>query len=282
MLRYTAKMTLTSMLACLFVTVTARAQNWESRIDSGYSTASLSLASSSSGISWNVAVAKVAGTVTLNNDPDKDVFNLDIYPARQGSRLLKQSGGFRENSFANLSRYAVMSFRSSSVTRNRAGNLTVTGELSVTYVHREANIFWNNAYSGPDYGAPVAETTTSQVAFAFEDENRATALMHNYGPEEMSALATIHLRNFPALRTAWLDSVWPTVVENEHCEMPQVRGSSMRDYSGAICTGAPVEVTPLSQPPQRFGIDYPGPNEVTTPVTDEATILAHLRLAVGN
>ena len=271
------KISLMSMLACLFVTVMAWAQNGESRIDHGYSTASLSLASSSTGISWNIGIAKVSGTVTLNDDPDKDAFSLDIYPARQGSRLLKRSGGFRDNSFADLSRYAVMSFHSSSVTRNREGKLAVTGKLSVTQVQREANIVWNNEYSGPDYGAPVAETTTRHVTFVFEAEQQTAATAHNQGPEEMSALATIDLRNFPALRSAWLDSVWPIVVENEHCEMPAVR-SSMKDYAGAICTGTPIEVTPLSTPPQRIGTDYPEPNEVTAPPNDEATILVHLRL----
>jgi polyisoprenoid-binding protein YceI len=275
------KISFMSMLACLFVTVTAWAQNWESRIDHGYSTASLGLASSSTGISWNIGIAKVSGTVTLNDDLDKDVFNLDIYPARQGSRRLEQNGGFRDNSFADLSRYTLMNFHSSGVTRNREGKLAVTGKLSVTQVQREANIVWNNAYSGPDYGAPVAETTSHQVTFVFEAEQQTTATVHNQGPEEMSALATIDLRNFPALRSAWLDSVWPIVVENEHCEMPQVRGSSMRDYAGAVCTGTPIEVTPLSTPPQRIGTDYPEPNEVTAPANDAATILVHLRLAGG-
>ena len=277
MLRYMVKMALMSMLASLAVPVTAWGQEGTSRVDSGYSTASLSLVSSSSGVSWNVGIAKVSGTVTLSNDPDKDVFDLDIYPARQGSRLLRQGGGFRDNSFADLSRYTLMSFHSSSVARNLDGKLAVTGTLSVTYVHREANIVWSNAYSGPVYGEPMAQTTTRQVTFVFEPENRTTPKMQHNGPEEISALATIDLRNFPALRSAWLDSVWPIVVENEHCEMPPLK-ASMRDYSGAICTGTPIEVTPLSQPPQRVGADYPGPNEVTAPANDEATILVYLRL----
>jgi hypothetical protein len=274
-----AKISFMSMLACLFVTVTVWAQNWELRIDHDSSTASLSLASSSTGISWNIGIAKVSGTVTLNDDPAKDVFNLDIYPSREGSRLLKQGGGFRDNSFADLTRYAVMSFRSSSVTPNREGKLAVTGKLSVTQVWREAYVpEWNTAYSGAHYGEPVSETTTRQVTFVFEGE-QTTATVHNQGPEEMLALATIDLRNFPALRSAWLDSVWPVVVENEHCEMPTVRGSSsMRDYTGAICTGTPIEVTPLSTPPQRIGTDYPQPNEATAPASDGATILVHLRL----
>jgi hypothetical protein len=53
---------------------------------------------------------------------------------------------------------------------------------------------------------------------------------------------------------------------------------SLRDYQGAICTGNPIEVTPISQPPQRFGIDYPGANEVTAPTADRTTIVLDLKL----
>jgi len=62
--------------------------------------------------------------------------------------------------------------------------------------------------------------------------------------------------------------------------MPPVK-ASLRDYTGAICTGTPIEVTPLSQPPRRVGEDYPLPDEVTAPANDEATILVYLRLEGG-
>ena len=277
LLRYLEKVALISILACLSVTIAAWAQNGESRIDSRYSTASLSLASSTSGTSWNVGIAKVSGTVALDNDPDKDAVNLVIYPAGEGSLVLNPSGGMRENSFAPLYRYTMMAFRSSGATQNRDGKLAVTGNLSVTYIKREANIAWSNAYSGPDYSDPTAQTTTRQVTFVFEAPTQTTATMRNHAPDERWALATVQLRDFPGLRSAWLDSVWPLVVEDEHCEMPATRGS-FRDYSGAKCTGSPVLPTPLGQPPQRFGDDYPGPNEATAPANDEATILIHLRL----
>lgn len=277
MLRYSEQTALISVLVSLSVTVAAWAQNGESQIDSRYSTASLSLASSTSGISWNIGVAKISGTVTLNNDPDKDAVNLVFYPAGEGSRVLNPSGGFREDSFADLARYTLMSFHSSRVTQNSNGNLAVTGELSVTYIKREANIVWNNAYSGPDYGDPTAKTTSRQVTFVFEGPNQTNTTMHNHAPDERAAMVPVGLRDFPGLRSAWLDSIWPLVVEDEHCEMPWAR-AGFKDYSGAICTGTPVFPTPLSKPPQRFGIDYPGPGEETAPATDEATILIHLRL----
>jgi len=277
LLRYLGKMALILILATLSVSAAAWAQNGESRIDSRHSTASLSLASSTSGISWNIGIAKVSGAVTLSNDPGKDAVNLVFYPAGEGSRVLNPSGGFRENSFADLSRYTLMTFRSSRVTQNLDGKLAVTGDLSVTHVQREVNVVWSNAYSGPDYGDPVSRTITRQVTFVFEAPNPTTAAIHDHGPDERSALTIVNLTSFPGLRRTWLDSVWPLVVEDEHCEMPWPRGG-FKDYKGAICTGTPVLPTPLSRPPQRFGDDYPRLDEATAPANDQATILIHLRL----
>ncbi len=273
------------MLVPLFLvlTVTAWAQNGESRIDSGHSTASLSVVSSR-GRSWNIGIAKVSGTVTFNDDAGKDAVNLYIYPAREGSRLLNSEGGFRAHSFANLSRYSVMTFHSSSFTRNQEGKLMATGELSVTHVQRDPSIDWTNAYSGPDYSQPVGQTTTHAATFIFEAEsfgaqNRTVAATRS--AEDVSALGTVNLHKFPALKIAWLDSVWPLVVEDEHCQTP-VTKADFRDYSGPKCTGTPVLPTSIAQPPERFGLDYPGPDIATAPAADEATILLHLRLKGHN
>jgi YceI-like domain len=265
-----------SVLASSFAT--CRPQRLESRIDSAHSTASLSLVSSQSGISWNVGIAKVSGTVILdNNNPGEDVLDLNIYPARQEARLLNPDGSFRKNSSADLSRYTLMSFHSSSAKQNRDGKVAVTGELTVTYVNRETSIVWSDAYSGPDYGEPVAQRWTGEVTFVLGAPTPVppTAIKKS---KQITALAILNRQDFPGLRTAWLEAIWPIVVEDEHCEMPPVK-PSMRDYSGAVCTGTPIEVTPLSRPQQRIGADYPGPNEVTAPESDAATILIHLRLA---
>lgn len=278
MSKYIAQLAPVTILTSVFVSV-GWAQNGNLRIDSAHSSASLTLVSSSSATSWNIGIAKVSGTVKLNDDnPIEDILDLNIYPARQGSRLLNPDGSFRHNSFADLSRYTLMSFHSNHAMLNREGKLEFAGELTVTYVKRETNIAWSNAYSGPVYGEPVVRSTTREATFVIETPKRPAMVGRNIGVAEVSALATINRHDFPELRTEWLDAVWPIVVEDEHCEMPQARGN-LRDYSGAVCTGTPVEVTPLSQPSQRLGIDYPGPNEVTAPASDKATILVHLRLA---
>lgn len=69
----------------------------------------------------------------------------------------------------------------------------------------------------------------------------------------------------------------PIVVEDEHCEMP-VPKPSLRDYQGAICSGHPVEVTPLSRPLQEFGNDYPNREPVLPPPADEIKIVLDLKI----
>jgi hypothetical protein len=81
----------------------------------------------------------------------------------------------------------------------------------------------------------------------------------------------------PGLRTAVVDAIWPIAVEDEHCEMPPPK-PSLGDHQGTICTGNPIEVTPIDQPPQRFGIDHPGPAEVTAPSADRVRIELRLNL----
>jgi polyisoprenoid-binding protein YceI len=278
MFRYLARIALLSTLAYFSVTVAAWAQNGELRIDSRHSTASLSLASSSSGTSWNIGIAKVSGALTHNDNPEKDAVHLVIYPAGQGSRLLNPSGGLKENSIAGLARYTVMSFHASQVTQNRDGKVVATGELSLTHVTREVSAIWSNAYSGAEYGDPIAQTTTHQVTFIFQAPNQTAAALPDHGAAEKSAVATISLHDFPGLRSAWLDSVWPLVVEDEHCETPGSR-ASFRDYSGVKCTGTPILTTPIYQPPPPIVRgDYPLPYEVNAPASDEATIVVHLRL----
>jgi polyisoprenoid-binding protein YceI len=278
-------------LTAIFLVAASWAQEGTVRLDSGHSTASLTLVSTT-GRSWNVGITKVSGSITLNNradhadhgrgdnDREYDAIDLNLYPAGEASRLLNAKGDFRGNSFADLSRYATMSFRSSSISRDRDGNVAFIGELALTYVHREPNISWSAAYSGPDYSPPVAQTTTHAVTFVFPAQEFAYVNRPDAGMpgENISAHATINLRDFPRLKRVWMDSVWPLVVEDEHCVMPWAK-ADLRDYSGAVCTGTPVLPQPLSQPPERFGLDYPGPNEVTAPLTDdEATIVLNLRL----
>jgi len=246
------------------------------RIDPGHSTASLTVNSASGDSPWNIAVARVSGIVQWDEkDLTKSIFDFTLYPARQGDRLLNPDGSVRSYTSANLSRYTVMTFRSDDVEVDQTGKLQVHGVLTITHVGREANTTWSNAYAGPVYESPVQHSTTGEVVFTIENPGSATKL----GPKttKISGAATLDRKDFPGLRTALLDAVWPVVVEDEHCEVPAPK-PSLKDYQGAICTGNPVVVTPMSQLPQRFGIDYPGPDEDVAPDAERATIILHLNL----
>jgi polyisoprenoid-binding protein YceI len=264
-----------ALVLCIGALV-ARAQTVSQRIDPGHSTASLTVNSASGGSSWNVGIAKVSGMLHWDlKDVTNSVFDFSIYPARQGTLLLNPDGSVRSYTSANLSRYTVMTFRSGHTEVDPSGKLQVCGVLAVTHVEREANITWSNAYNGPEYGEPVLHSSAGEVVFTIENTNSAVRL--GAASSKISGFAALNRKDFPGLRTAMVDAIWPIVVEDEHCEMPAPK-PSLRDYQGAICTGNPIEVTPISQSPQRFGIDYPGPGEVTAPAADQATIVLRLNL----
>lgn len=259
----------------------AWAQTAPQRIDSAHSTASLTVSAESGGNSWNVGIAKVSGMVQWDEkDVTRSVFDFNIYPARQGARLLNPDGSIRSYTSAELSRYTVMTFRSDHVEADQSGRLQVHGTLTITHVEREANIDWNNAYTGPEYGSPIPHSAAGEVVFIMEILG-PPAPVHAGARSQISGYATIHRREFAGLQTSMLDAVWPIVVEDEHCVMPAPK-PSLRDYSGAICTGNPIEVTPINQPSQRFGIDYPGPDQVTAPAADRTTIVLRLNLLKAN
>lgn len=239
-------------------------------IDSEHSTASLTVSSASGGSAWNVGIAKVSGMVRWNEtDPTKSAFDFTIYPAHERARLLNSDGSVRSYTAANLARYTVMTFRSDHVQVDQAGKLEVHGELTITHVTREVNTPWSNAYTGAEYGPPVLHTATGEVVFTLENFSSVARL--GQANEVISGSASVGRKDFSGLQAALVDAVWPVVVEDEHCEMPAPK-PSLRDYTGAICSGNPVEVSPIYQAPQRVGVDYPMPNEVTAPAVDWITI----------
>lgn len=268
---------ITALSTILFTTSWAQPQSVQ--IDSEHSTASLMLVSASGGSSWNAGIAQVSGIAKLDSgNPAEDFLNLTIYPARQASRLLNPDGSLRSNGSADLSRYTVMSFHSDHATLNRDGGLEISGELTIAYITRRPIIYWSNAYDGPAYDGLAQQNATHTATFILDSQSAATSGA-NPAAGQISAQATITGQEFPNLRTALLDPVWPIVVEDEHCEMPPPR-ASVRDYSGAICTGRPVLPTSSSQAAEYyFKTDYPGPNQISPPPGERATIQLRLRLS---
>ena len=251
------------------------AQPQRLQIDSEHSTARLTLISANGTNSLDAGIARVSGIVKLDSGtPGEDFLDLTIYPAHQGSRLLNPDGSLRNHGSADLSRYTVISFHSDHAASSRDGRLEIIGQLTINYFKRQPIIDWNNAYSGPSYDGLVQQSATHTATFILDWQSISVA---GPFPDHISAETTIARQDFPNLRTSLLDSVWPLVVEDEHCEMPPTR-ADMRDYSGAICTGTPVLPTPPAQPTEYyFAGDYPGATQ-TSPPSDRANINLHLRL----
>jgi polyisoprenoid-binding protein YceI len=259
--------------------VSAQSAKWQ--IDAGHSTAHIFLAQSGDtdpGI--NIAVAIAAGTMGLDSaDPSKLSLQLNIIPADQGDALLEPHGTLHAGAYAALSRYTVMSFQSKSVVRDQSGELQLTGDVTISYVEREAPSDWNIAYSGPTVITPVSKSATRTVTFTFDKTASEIAYGQKVGWMEITGHGKIPLEDLPAMRFWLSNSVWPTLVEDRNCYMPNY-SVSMRDYHGAVCTGNVVETTPRRRVTDgsTSGLDYSGPRFETPQKINEVRLVLDLKM----
>jgi polyisoprenoid-binding protein YceI len=257
------------------------AQNAKWNIDAGHSTASVFLAQSGdSDPGLNIAVAIAAGTMDLDSaDPSNLSLQLNIIPADQGDALLDPHGTLRGGAYAALSRYTVMSFQSKSAVRDPSGELQLTGDVTITYVEREALSDWNIAYSGPTVITPVSKSTTRTVTFTFDKSASEIAYGQKVGWMEIAGRGKIPLEDLPAMRFWLSNSVWPTLVEDRNCYMPNY-SVSMRDYHGAVCTGNVVETKARKRVSDgsTSGLDYSGPRYETPQKINEVRLLLDLKM----
>lgn len=137
------------LLAPTTASIAAHAQDsWQ--IDPNYSVATLSLGSGANQL--RIGLARVSGEVVFeSSDPGDPIVTLKIVGD------------------ARAADYASMSFSSKRSSIGVDGKLTVTGELSVTRVERSVTMEPNEAYAGPEYGDPVAHTTTREITLVFSD-----------------------------------------------------------------------------------------------------------------
>jgi len=270
---------LLSLAVLAVASVSAQSAKWQ--IDAGHSTASIFLAQSGDtdpGI--NIAVAIAAGTMEIDSaDPSKFSLQLSIIPADQGDALLEPHGTLRGGAYAALSRYTVMSFRSTSAVRDPSGELQLTGDVTISYVEREAPSDWNIAYSGPTVITPVSKSATRTVTFTFDKSASEIAYGRKVGWMEFTGRGKIPLEDLPAMRFWLSNSVWPTLVEDRHCYTPNY-SVSMRDYHGAVCTGNVVETRPRKgiADGSTSGLDYSGPRYETPQKINEVRLVLDLKM----
>jgi len=265
----------------VFAVASVPAQNAKWNIDVGHSTASIFLAQSGDtdpGI--NIAVASAAGTMDLESaDPSKLSLQLNIVPADEDDALLEPHGTLRAGAYAALSRYTVMSFQSKSAVRDPSGELQLTGDVTISYVEREAPSDWNIAYSGPTVITPVSKNATRTVTFTFDKSASEIAYGQKVGWMEITGRGKIPLEDLPAMRFWLSNSVWPTLVQDRNCYTPNY-SVSMRDYHGAVCTGNVVETKPRKRVADgsTSGLDYSGPRYETPQKINEVRLVLDLKM----
>src|SRR5246127_2975838 len=259
--------------------VSAQSAKWQ--IDAGHSSASLFLAQSGdtdSGI--NIAVAIAAGTMEIDSaDLSKFSLQLNVIPADQGDALLETHGTLRAGAYAALSRYTVMSFQSKSAVRDQSGELQLTGNVTISYVEREAPSDWNIAYSGPAVITPITKNATRTVTFTFDKTASEIAYGQKVGWMEITGHGKIPLEDLPAMRFWLSNSVWPTLVEDRNCYTPNY-SVSIRDYHGAVCSGNVVETEPRKRVADgsTSGLDYSGPRYETPKKINEVRLVLDLKM----
>src|ERR1700745_2662491 len=271
-----------SLLVSLTVAVASvSAQNARWNIDAGHSTASLFLAQSGdSDPGINIAVAITAGAMELDSgDPSKFLLQLNVIPADQGDALLEPQGTIRPGAYAALSRYTVMSFQSKSAVRDPSGELQLTGDVTISYVEREAPSDWNIAYSGPTVITPVIKSATRAVTFTFDKSPSEIAYGQKVGWMEITGHGKLPLEDLPSLRFWLSNSVWPTLVQGRNSYTTHY-SVSMRDYHGAVCTGNVVETKPRKRVADgsTSGLDYSGPRYETPQKINEVRLVLDLKM----
>ncbi len=241
-------------LATATISISASAQNtW--RIDPKYSVATLELGSGVKTL--QIGLARVSGEVVFeSSDPTDPVVR------------------FKMNGQTSNAEYASMSFISGRSTITSDGKLAVIGDLSVTRVERSVTADPTEAYSGPQYGPPVAYTNARQVTLVFSDPRQ---LASQNGVMDFSGNGTVIREDFPQLLDAITLDDWPRQLINDQvCVNPQVG----EDYHGPVCTGTVIAsvrnaVVPIGAP---SGEGFYGFVPVTSPNRNQATIALDLRL----
>jgi polyisoprenoid-binding protein YceI len=242
--------------------------------------------------SVNAGVALVTGRAKLDeNNIGNSTFDLSIYPAdERWGHALRADGTLPANYVPDATDHTLMTFHSKRVRRMADGKLEVIGNLIVTRVERSVTMTPNDAYAGPVYGGdPVVYTETREVRFLFPSFSTkassgrlSSVALSQVALDQKVSLgltgrAGVGHEDFPELLDAIQDTNWPSVVQNEQCQMPSTIGD---DYHGATCTGTLIAATHhdnCQMPAVLGGEDYSGPI-CTPPSGNRTTIVLDLKM----
>jgi polyisoprenoid-binding protein YceI len=219
--------------------------------------------------------ARVNGRVKIDDrDPTKSSIEFRFYPATSMAPAIDEDGKFLGQWLENLSNHTLVCFHSKRVVRTPGGRLQATGDLTVTRVDRNVEATPSEAYAGPVYGPPVIHRVSREATFVFDfpaDGN---------GQKERSIKASgstsMFRENFPQLVRTVVNTYWPPVVQDEHCQVPDANEA----YSGSQCTGTYLSTSGLPEAPHAAnGEDIGVLQNFNAIVGNHLTVLVQLRLS---
>jgi polyisoprenoid-binding protein YceI len=224
-------------------------------------------------INTTLGFARLNGRVTIDDgDPAKSSVEFRFYPATSMAPAIDEDGKFLSHWLENLSNHTLVCFHSKRVVRTPDGRLQATGDLSVTRVDRNIQADPTQAYSGPVYGPPLIHRTAREATFVFDI---SAADGKGQKESDMSGSISMFREDFPQLVRTVLSTYWPTVVQDENCQDPDVSEA----YSGPQCTGTFLEAPGLPGNYAANAEDVGVSQDFNAIVGNRLTILVHLRLA---
>lgn len=276
-------------------------------IDSMHSAARLFVSSSNRrDVRINVGVASLSGEIRQNaSDSLPAAFAFQIYPADKNPKLVQPEGRGTEPHGLNSTGSTIFTFRSKAVEPVDKKTVRVRGDLTVTYVSRDATYDPSKGYSGPVFGPPITHTMKREVIFVFRKVAHPGAREEERGNAEWSASSTIPNDAFPELWNAVVTTDWPAFVLGEQCVMPSSVGGAFtgpacegrvvepaprtdihcvmpsavgEDFAGEVCTGAPLPVVPKREVESRVRGGH-GSEGSPQLLANEVEIELHVRVA---
>jgi len=235
-------------------------------------------------INITLGFARIAGDLKVDNDdPSKSRVDLHIYPATSMTEPIGEDGKFKSSWLANQANHTMLCFHSKQLTRTADGQLQAKGDLTLVRVDRNVEVpDPSAAYSGPTYGPPIINRVTRELTFVFNLPAEGKA--QEDGAIEASGSTKAFREDFPQLVKAVLNSMWPPVVLDKSCTVPDPSEA----YSGAKCTGTfletPNELASVGFPTGALNpgaADYPSQQDINAVVGERVEIALHLRLTPG-
>ena len=220
-------------------------------------------------VTFTLGFARVNGTLNLDTDPAKSIFEFRLYPATSMTSPIGENGKIKAEWLANVANHTLVCFHSKKVVRTADNKLAATGDLVVTRVDRNIEVTPSEAYAGPVYGPPIVHRVAREATFVFD--------IPAPGQKELrlSGSTSAARETFPELVRTVVGTYWPPLVQDANCQ--NTSGGS-EDYRGEQCTGTLMMAPGLPAAPTHVGEDFPGAANFNAVAGNQLTILVHLRV----